>query len=84
MTSTAALPNTPDSSTWKSGGSGGMQTANGRATWAGRYQDGHASGMSGERRARFPHIKDLQDQAAQWEVDENCSVSAAQLRLVLI
>lgn len=70
--STTAFPSAPLSTTDVRGSDvGGMQLP-GRSSWAGPY--GSASPGAGSRRSRYPHIKDLQDQAARLEVDERSPV----------
>ncbi|KAL1970021.1 hypothetical protein VTN77DRAFT_6426 [Rasamsonia byssochlamydoides] len=80
MSSDAAVfPSTSNPTFWKdsssSGTLGGMQPTGGRASWAGPYQNGNTASGAGNRRARFPHIKDLQEQAARLDVDERSPIN---------
>jgi hypothetical protein len=71
--STTAFPSAPGPTPGIRGGDvGGMQLPGGRSSWTAPY--GTASPASGDRRARYPYIKDLQDQAARLEVDERSPV----------
>ncbi|QKX58728.1 uncharacterized protein TRUGW13939_05855 [Talaromyces rugulosus] len=72
--STTAFPSAPGPTSGIRGGDvGGMQLPGGRSSWTGPY--GTASPASGDRRARYPYIKDLQDQAARLEVDERSPIN---------
>lgn len=71
----ATLPSPPDIPPWKDGkrpySVGGNMHSNGQVS----RPSSHQSGMSPLSRPRFPNIKDLQDQAALLNVNDNTPVS---------
>jgi hypothetical protein len=73
---TSAFSDLSNFTTWQSPGRGGMRSEGDRASWADPYQNGNTFLGPGGRQARFPHIKDLQDQAACLEVEDGASVHA--------
>ncbi|KAH8704956.1 putative ubiquitin C-terminal hydrolase [Talaromyces proteolyticus] len=70
-----ALPNASGSSVGMHRGSvGGMPLAGARSSWTASASNGKPLPSTGGRRARYPYIKDLQDQAARLEVDEKSPI----------
>jgi ubiquitin carboxyl-terminal hydrolase 8 len=72
----AALPNSSSAPSWAQHvvPSTGMQPGDQRASRVGRYQNGNKPYAPWTQRSCFPHIKDLQDEAALLDVNENSSV----------